>query len=165
LQAVLQRLLTEYGGSLPNLNCVYFDPYSECENFRSEIHGMSFMVRPLRVPANQAKSQLCPPVAYAEKSDDFSGCSLYSIVAWDHVSWPGNDFFAGSRATDDGVKAAATSSMSVLTGVGGEYDPTHGKYQPPQPYSNWGAVVEERVRTENLRLWSPLAVWRAAEPH
>jgi hypothetical protein len=163
LQEVLQRLLTEYGSSLPNLKCVYFDPYSECENFRREIHGISFMVRPLRVPGNRAKSQLCRPFAYAEKDDDFSGCSLYSIVAWDHVSWPGNDFFVGSRATDDGVKAAATSSMSVLTGVAGEYDPVRGKYQPPQPYSSWGAVVDDRMRRGNLRLWSSQAVWRAVE--
>ena len=164
MQAVLQRLLTECGGSFPNLKCVYFDPYSECENFRCEIHGISFMVRPLRVPGNQAMPQLCPPAAYAENDDDFSGCALYSIVAWDHVSWPGNDFFAGSRATDDGVKAAATSSMSVLTGVGGEYDPARGKYQPPQPYSNWRAVVDDRMRRGNLRLWNPLAVWPTVEP-
>lgn len=164
LQEVLQGLLIEYGSSLPNLKCVYFDPYSECENFRREIHGISFMVRPLRVPGNQVKSQLCRPVAYAEKDDDFSGCSLYSIVAWDHVSWPGNDFFVGSRATDDGVKAAATSSMSVLTGVAGEYDPARGKYQPPQPYSSWGAIVDDRMRRGNLRLWSSLAVWRTVQP-
>jgi hypothetical protein len=164
LQEVLQGLLTEYGGSLPNLKCVYFDPYSECQNFRREIHGMSFMVRPLRAPGNQAKSQLCRPVSYAEKGDDFSGCSLYSLVAWDHVSWPGNDFFVGSRATDDGVKAAATSSMAVLTGVAGQYDPACGKYQPPQPYSNWAAVVDDKMRRKNLRLWRSLAVWRAVEP-
>jgi hypothetical protein len=160
LQAVLQRFLTEYGSSFPNLKCVYFDPYSECKDLRREIHGISFMVRPLRAPGNQAKSQLCPPVVYAEEGEDLSGCALYSIVAWDHVSWPGNDFFDGSRATDDGVKAAATSSMSVLTGVGGEYDPAHGKFQPPQPYSNWGEVVDDRMRRGNLRLWNPLAVWR-----
>jgi hypothetical protein len=122
------------------------------------------MVRPLRVPGNQAKSQLCPPVVYAEKGDDFSGCALYSIVAWDHVAWPGNDFFVGSRVTDDGVKAAATSSMSVLTGVKGEYDPTRGKYQPPQPYVNWEAVVDDRMRRGKLRLWNPMAVWQAVEP-
>jgi hypothetical protein len=164
LQAVLQKLLTEYGGCFPNLRCVYFDPYSECENFRCEIHGISFMVRPLRAPGNQAKSQLCRPDVYAEKGDDFSGCALYSIVAWDHVSWPGNDFFIGSRATDDGVKAAATSSMSVLTGVEGGYNPARGKYQPPQPYSNWRAVVDDGMRRGRLRLWNPLAVWRADEP-
>jgi hypothetical protein len=88
LRAVLQRLLTEYGASFLNLKAVYFDPHSECENARSDIHGISFMVRPLKLPGNQAKSQLCRPVAYAEQGDDFSDCALYSIVAWDHVSWP-----------------------------------------------------------------------------
>jgi len=163
LQAVLQRLLTEHGASLPNVKAVYFDPYGECENARGEIHGISFMVRPLKKPGNEGKSQLCHPVAYAERGDDFSGCELYSLVAWDHVSWPGNDFFGGSRATDDGVKAAATDSMSVLTGVGGQYDPGHGKYQPPQPYSNWQALVRDGMRTRRLRLWNSSAVWRSIE--
>jgi len=164
LQAVLQRLLTEHGASFPNIKAVYFDPYSECENVRQEIHGISFMVRPLKVPGNQAKSQLCRPVAYAEHGEDFSECALFSIVAWDHVSWPGNDFFIGSRATDDGVKAAATSSMTALTGIEGQYDPARGKYQPPQDYSNWAMVVDDGIRRRSLRLWNPLAVWRPVEP-
>lgn len=163
LQSVLRRLLSDDGASLPNLKAVYFDPYSECENSRSEIHGISFMVRPLQIPGNEAKSQLCSPRVYAEEGDDFSSCTLHSIVAWDHVSWPGNDFFGGSRATDDGVKAAATSSMSVLSGVEGEYDPTCGKYQPPKPYSCWGAVVDARMTGGSLRLWNPLAVWRSVK--
>ena len=163
LQTVLQRLLTEHGASFPNLKAVYFDPYSECEDARGEIHGISFMVRPLRLPGNQGKSQFCHPTAYAERSDDFSDCALYSIVAWDHVSWPGNDFFIGSRATDDGVKAAATNSMSVLTGVEEHYDPAHGMYKPPQRYGNWAAVVEDGMRTRHLRLWNSLAVWRSIE--
>ena len=163
LQAVLQELLVEHGKSLPNLKGVYFDPYSECENFRREIHGISFLVRPLRFPGNEEKSQLCRPIAYAEKDDDFSGCDLYSIVAWDHVSWPGNDFFGGSRATDDGVKAAATSSMTALTGVEGSYDPACGKYQPEGGYSTWRAVAAEGRRRGELRLWDPSAVWCTGE--
>jgi hypothetical protein len=159
LQAVLERFLTEHGGSFPNLKAVYFDPYNECESARREIHGISFLVRPLMAPGNQAKSQLCHPAAYAEAGDDFDGCALFSIVAWDHVSWPGNDFFVGSRATDDGVKAAATSSMSVLTGVEGTYDAAGGKYQPPRPYRHWGEVVRQR----GLRLWHPAAVWSSPE--
>ena len=39
---------------------------------------------------------------------------LFSVVAWDHVSWPGNDFYAGQRKTDDGVKAAATTAMQIV---------------------------------------------------
>jgi hypothetical protein len=157
LQAVIERFLIEHGASFPNLKAVYFDPYSECENARSEIHGISFMVRPL-TKGNSAKSQLCCPTAYADAGDDFSDCALFSIVAWDHVSWPGNDFYPGSRATDDGVKAAATNSMFVLTGVEGTYDPTCWKYQPPQPYRNWEEVVHQR----GLRLWNPGSVWSPA---
>ena len=121
-------------------------------------------VRPLKASGNSGKSQLCRPVAYAEADDDFSNCALYSIVAWDHVSWPGNDLFIGSRGTDDGVKAAATDSMSVLTGVEGEYDVACAKYQPPQPYRNWEAVVEDGMRTRHLRLWNPQAVFRSVAP-
>lgn len=161
LQAVLERLLSEHGASLPNLRAVYFDPYNECENERHEIQEISLMVRPLSIPGNREKTQLCPPDAYAEQGDDFSGCALYSIVAWDHVSWPGNDFFIGSRATDDGVKAAASSSMAVLTGVEGAYQATSGSYQPPPPFRDWEAVVEDRMRTCNLRLWNSAAVWPA----
>jgi hypothetical protein len=159
LEAVLQRLLTEYGASFSNLTAVYFDPYSACENARTDIHGISFMVRPLKVRGNERKSQLCHPTAYAESGDDFSGCAMFSVVAWDHVSWPGNDFFGGARATDDGVKAAATNSMSVLTGIKGQYDSEAGKYQPPKPYRNWEMVVRAGMRTHHLRLWNPLGVW------
>lgn len=164
LQAVLERFLTEYGASFPNLKTVYFDPYSECENVRCEIQGISLMVRPLKALGNRGKSQLCRPAAYSEPDDDFSDCALYSIVAWDHVSWPGNDFFIGSRATDDGVKAAATSSMSVLTGVEGTYDPACWKYQPPKSYRDWKAAVENRVSKRALRLWNPAAVWPSPGP-
>jgi hypothetical protein len=161
LQAVLARLLDEHGAGWPHLRTVYFDPYSECGDAREEIHGISPMVRPLTVPGNRAKSQLCLPVLYQERDDDFSGCDLYSLVAWDHVSWPGNDFFVGSRATDDGVKAAATDSMYVLTGVEGRYDPGPGQYRPPRPYPNREAVVRQGIKVRQLRLWSSLAVWQA----
>lgn len=147
LQVVLEKFLTLHGASFPNLKAVYFDPFNECSNSRQEIHGISLMTRPL-LQGNAAKSQLCAPPAYAEEGDDFSACQLFSLVAWDHVSWPGNDFFGGSRCTDDGVKAAATDSMAVLTGVAGHYDAKRGAYLPPTPYQSW----EEVVRKNQLRL-------------
>lgn len=122
LQRVLEHFLQEYGDLFPNLKAVYFDPYSACENCRQEIHGISFLVRPLTKQPDGGRSQLCRPSNFAEAGDDFADCGLFSIVAWDHVSWPGNDFYVGARSTDDGVKAAATSSMKVLTGVTGAYD-------------------------------------------
>lgn len=153
LQSALERILLEFGYTLPNIRAVYFDPYDECTDARREIHGISFMVRPLRSPGNAHKPQLCRPETYQDPGDDFSDCSLYSIVAWDPVSWPGNDFFVGSRATDDGVKAAATDSMRAITGVEGRYDRDAAKYLPPAPFRTWGEVVEDGRRRRGLRLW------------
>lgn len=147
LQTVLERFLEKHGTSFPNLKAVFFDPYSECANARLEIHGIPLMTRPL-LQGNQSKPQLCHPTAYQETGDDFSDCELFSIVAWDHVSWPGNDFFAGSRCTDDGVKAAATDSMRILTRVEGRYDSGRSAYLPPSPYGTW----EEVVARNDLRL-------------
>jgi hypothetical protein len=161
---VLQRLLLQYGASLTNLKAVYFDPYRDGENVRTEIHGISLLVRPLQSPGNAEKSQLCRPADYAEADDDFADCSLYSVVAWDHVSWPGNDFFAGDRVTDDGVKAAATSSMTALLGVDGRYDPVEAKFLPPRGYLTWAAVVEARQRSHGLRLWQQEALWSPGQP-
>lgn len=159
LRVVLERFLTEHGAAFANLRAVYFDPYDDCDVGRREIHDIAFMVRPLQAAPNWGKPQLCQPVAYAEEGDDFSDCALFSLVAWDHVSWPGNDYFIGSRATDDGVKAAATSSMLVLSGVEGEYDAASAKYRPPPLYRNWEAVVEDGMRTRQLRLWNSRAVF------
>lgn len=147
LQSALLRLLREYQNQLDNVRAVYFDPYNECENERFEIGRLSFMVRPL-TQGNQNKPQLCQPYRYEESGDDFSQCQLFSVVAWDHVSWPGNDFYIGSRATDDGVKAAATNSMEAMTGFTGRYNIASKTYDPPALYRNW----DEVVRRNSLQL-------------
>jgi hypothetical protein len=147
LGQALRALLEKHGRAFPHLAAVYYDPYDEGENTRSEIHGIYFLVRPL-MKGNAGKPQLCRPTAYAENPGEFAGCDLFSVVAWDHVSWPGNDFYGGSRATDDGVKAAATSSMEAMTGIRGFYDASRHQYQPPQPFSRW----QELVETNQLQL-------------
>ena len=53
-----------------------------------------------------------------------------------------SDFFVGSRATDDGVKAAATDSMKSITGIEGKYDDSICEYRPPGDYQNWEDVVK-----------------------
>lgn len=158
LEAVLRQLLHDHGKEWPNIRAVHFDPYSQGSNSREQIHGILFQVRPSRAAGNQPIPQLCPPPAYAAAEDDFSHCCLYSIVAWDHVSWPGNDFYIGSRCTDDGVKAAATDAMAVITGMAGRYDPQRTQYLPPAPFRDWNGVVQERSRSHGLRLWNPASV-------
>ena len=115
-------------GRFPHIKAIYYDPYQECANARTEIGHISFLVRPL-THGNDDKPQLCPPAQYEERAGEFADCDLFSLVAWDHVSWPGNDFYIGSRATDDGVKAAATDTMRVMTGVAGRYNRLTYQYE------------------------------------
>ena len=150
LQEVLQRFLRTQGSSFPSVKAVYYDPFNECDNKRHSLHGIELLERPL-LRGNQSRPQLCPPIAYEEAGDNFAHCHLYSIVAWDPVSWPGNDFYAGHRATDDGVKAAATSAMHVITGIEGRYDAERCAYIPPPDYENWESVVTRNELRSCLR--------------
>lgn len=140
LKRVLVDFLNKYGKGFSNIEAVYFDPYNECDNERHEIHSITFFVRPLTM-GNENKPQLCKPQEYAEADDEFSNCELFSFVAWDHVSWPGNDFYTGYRGTDDGVKAASTNSMAIMTGIEGNYNTYTNTYDPPKEYRNWKEVV------------------------
>ncbi|MCC5888648.1 MAG: hypothetical protein JJT88_19600 [Gammaproteobacteria bacterium] len=140
LRLALEQLLSELSPQQPTIQTVIFDPYDEGEDDAVDFGATRFRVRPL-LRSSHPKPQLCPPRAYEEAGEDFADCELYSLVAWDQVSWPGNDFYIGSRATDDGVKAAATNVMTAMTGVAGRYDPSVNKYQPPEPYRNWEACV------------------------
>jgi hypothetical protein len=140
LKNTLKFFLENHSTDFPNIRAVYYDPYQECENERYEIDGTSFIVRPL-TKGNENKSQLCRPEDYEEYNNEFDKCELFSFVAWDHVSWPGNDFYTGSRSTDDGVKAAATDVMYVLTDIEGKYDISSNRYNPPPEYKNWQEAV------------------------
>lgn len=140
LESVLIEVISENISNLSNIKVVYYDPYSECSNNRLEIEHLSFLTRPLN-QGNENKPQLCTPKTYQDKEDDFIEYELISLVAWDHCSWPGNDFYEGVRATDDGVKAAATNSMEIITSVKGSYNSANNSYEPPGQYRNWSDVV------------------------
>ena len=146
LGALLQQVIAEFISKniqqFPYIRAVYFDPYAECRNQRLEFEHISFLVRPL-TQGNETKPQLCHPMHFEDTPGEFAHCDLFSLVAWDHVSWPGNDFYGGSRMTDDGVKSAATDSMAVMTGVDGVYNPKTYSYNPPKTYRNWREVVTQ----------------------
>ncbi|MCZ8157672.1 MAG: hypothetical protein O9264_16255 [Leptospira sp.] len=140
LKEFLSFFLSKYVREFSNIKVVYYDPYNECSNERVEIQHLVFLTRPL-TQGNENKPQLCYPVVYQDKGDNFSDLKHFSIVAWDHVSWAGNDFYIGSRVTDDGVKSASTNSMEILTGFKGTYNAEEFKYLPPNPYQNWREVI------------------------
>ena len=142
LKRTLQAFVFKHAQSFTHIRAVYYDPYRECQNERIDLDGLSFLVRPL-TQGNETKPQLCQPTVYEEPGDDFANCELVSVVAWDHVSWPGNDFYIGSRATDDGVKGAATDITAVMTGIPGNYNPQTFKYEPPFNYRTWHELIDK----------------------
>lgn len=144
LNLALQYIIEKNRENYCNIACIYFDPYNECQVESKEFSGIKFRIRPYCV---SSKSQLCSPKDYEEsKDDDFSNCKLFKIVAWDHLSYPGNNYFVGRRVTDDGMAAAATNSMEVVTGIKGNYK--NGRYLPPKGFKNW----EEVVLKNNIKL-------------
>lgn len=145
LLAALQALLDKHAHRLTHVALVRFDPYRSTPDTEHRFGATVLRVRALQ--DHPDTPQLCAPRAYEEAGDDFSDCDLFSVVAWDHVSWPGNDFYLGSRTTDDGVKAAATTTMRQMTGIEGQYDPRGFKYQPPAGWRDW----ETLIRRQGLR--------------
>ena len=140
LKQALCVILERHAHKLPFLRLVYFDPYNECKNETFCFDHLLLRVRPLLRNHPQI-SQLSRLSSLEEQGDDFGHCRSFSFVAWDHVSWPGNDYYGGSRTTDDGVKAAATDVMRNMTGIAGTYDPLSNRYLPPREYVDWGDVV------------------------
>jgi hypothetical protein len=142
LNKTLQNILLNHSEKLPFIKAIYYDPYGECQNERHTIGHIAYLVRPLLQSTTKSdKPQLCRPTDYEEAGDDFSDCKLFGFVAWDHVSWPGNDYWVGSRQTDDGVKAAATDTMRVMTNYEGTYNKRTFRYEPPTLFRNWDQVV------------------------
>lgn len=126
---ILKKLLKKYAAQLPNISLVYYGQrfYPEQpENEVDNIGGIKYM----RVSFT-AKKYL-NFLEYPEKfGKEYKDHVLFAFADGDPLSFPGNFFFDNNaRATDEGIKAASTSSMTSLLGVEGEYDKQLMKYLP-----------------------------------
>lgn len=133
----LEDVLTKHHTKLLHIGIVHYDPYNGDMPQQRGIGHMDYRVCPSSAMTTTAQ------LVYPKGSSPMTH-TLTSLVAWDHFSWPGNDFWPGSRATDDGVKAASTDTMYVITGVEGAYHSQQGSYQPPKGFANWWALVESK---------------------
>ena len=121
-----------------------FDGYDTVSNSEIRVNGNLLLSRPF---IDNHKGQLTSPEKWDER---FSDCVLSSIVAWDHGSWPGNVFYNNIRKTDDGVKAAASNIMSIITNNDGYYDSKVKKYMPKN-YQKWLDIVNDKHLTLNYK--------------
>lgn len=131
----LESVLEKHHAKLSNIDIVHYDPFEGDNNKTQSIGHIDYRVCPSS--KNSTTGQLAFPSGSTAASH-----TLTSLVAWDHFSWPGNDFWMGSRATDDGVKAASTNTMAVITGIDGHYDCHTGSYLPFK-YRTWRALASE----------------------
>ncbi|XP_022685865.1 uncharacterized protein LOC111258670 [Varroa jacobsoni] len=141
LEKTLFNILSNNHKRWINIDYVVFVPYKG-KSTTSILGHISYRVRPY---LTHLKPQLSMPAIFQEthdnQLDDFSQYHLYKLVAWDHLSYPGSDYYLGKRHTDNGVSAAATDVMSKLLGVEGSYD-GRGYYKPPKEFLIWNDVVK-----------------------
>lgn len=140
-EQIIYDILHELSPALNCIDTIYYDPFRRSANKDLKVDNIKVFTRPLMLQKSYDKGQLSKPSDLIGGSD-VDDYDLYSLVAWDHVSWPGNDFFIGNRETDDGVKSAATNCMYKLTGIEGTYRVAHNKYQPPEKFATWKQVID-----------------------
>lgn len=136
LNIAMKAILKKHWSNLQNIIVVHYDPFTECDNEQQEFGNIKYRVRPAS-KGNQEKAQLSRLSDLEEQKEEFKNAKLYKIVAWDHVSLPGNDFIAGSKWTDDGIAGGGTNAMEKLMGKTSHYDKKIGQYIPPKGYTTW----------------------------
>ncbi|XP_028969188.1 uncharacterized protein LOC114828627 [Galendromus occidentalis] len=151
LEETIARILHQNHQRWLYIKCTTFVPF-DGEMKSTSIGKISYRVRP---HLKHKTPMLSETKEFEEGSDDFSKDHLFKLVAWDHFSYPGNNFFRCKRQTDDGVSAAATDCMARVLGVYGHYD-GRGRYMPPKQYESWESVVKANhillEVKENLRI-------------
>lgn len=78
-----------------------------------------------------AKPQDVIPQKY--RRDDFE---IFSVVAGDPVSFPGNDMYIDSKFTDEGAQGGATDLVTKITGIPGHYDQGMWRTRNNTPWQN-----------------------------
>jgi len=156
LAKIIKEILIENKTRLPNIRAVRFDPNTEGS---TNLNGSITEDQLDYIVANSRYEGLLHKPEHFDKK--YKGCDYFKIVAWDHLSYPGNDWLGGSGATDDGSNCAATDSCYQLTGGKGRYGKSSGQfgYFPPEGYNTWKTLILKKkiyVQTnqQNLHLYS-----------
>lgn len=139
LPRVLKRLFTKHAALLDQIHTVNFDPYGRCaiDEFTCKVpNGPILQQRPLQGLPIGARGQVASQLEFPKDGTNYQqGFRLLKVVAWDHFSFPGNDIWADSRSTDDGVSFASSNviqAMFAMGQFGGSCTIPEGAYYPRQ---------------------------------
>jgi hypothetical protein len=156
LLKVLRQLLINYYGQFPCIKTIRYDGRALMPSYQRDVIGGTSLFAYASAMDNDTPSQLRGP---NRRGDYNPNDKFFSIVAWDHFSYPGNDFWTMGRHSDDGVKAAATSVMSNITNRLGYYDEKDNKYKPVvSPLHTWEEVAMDSPESTYLYVKDNLIV-------
>lgn len=146
----LIKILEKHGDKLKNIQGIYYDPKETklsdtgaiIQDEDRKINGIDFLVRPGN--RHPDKPQLCRPEEYGTQ---YRNCEFFSVVAWDPVSFPGNEANKGERWTDDGVKAMATNAIAKILGISGNFYNNLTHTFLPQGMTSWLPIINKNKIT------------------
>jgi len=134
LEKAIRQLLQEHHDALLNIAGVHLDTYATESltqgEFRENIGKIEFRGIEGQRGYNTKEGERYPKLS-APKTFDIKRkkCKLFSIVAADALSLPGNDMNTGFKCTDEGISAGGTNLPTVITGKQGKYEYKGKKYQ------------------------------------
>lgn len=154
LDRAVRETLTQFESSVGedlHIKGVLLDLFEQVESARLDENAKHYSPSKIHyktITSGGKVSQLVLPKGYED-------CELFSIVAADAISWPGNDFYVGSRWTDEGAKGAATNVCAVMTEASvGHHVP--GAYQgngyvPANGQTTWEHEIgDNRLKVKEL---------------
>ena len=161
LPKALKSLLEKHSDKLKNVSMVYYDSYEKIDGVNyeeSEINGINFICCYSQGIANATALLEFPNQARSLEDFNEEDYLILKVVAWDHFSFPGNDIWADSRATDDGVSAASTNTIEAMVNMGqfGELD--HIKYNYNKDGVLYPSINKKIVRYEDFSKNNPYNV-------
>ena len=154
LNKAIKQLLEEHHRSLPNIAGIHLDTFAteslgEDEDLeRENIGHIIYRKQELEIDHGRdgtRKQQLDKPENFDKR---FDKCKLFSVVAADALSWPGNDMNVGSRATDEEEKTGATNAMTVMTGIEGSYGDIERVYSLEGNATAENYILANKIRIE-----------------
>jgi len=162
LPKALKSLLAKHSDKLKNVSMVYYDSFEKIDDVNyeeSEINGINFICCHTKNKANATALLEFPNEARKLENFDEYEYLILKVVAWDHLSLPGNDIWADSRATDDGVSAASTNTIAAMINMGlfGKLDEIKYEYIT-QDGVLYPLINEKIVRYKNFSQSKPYNV-------
>ena len=137
---IYREIIAENKDKLKNIKGIIYDKFDPPVSEPIVISGSNIKFIEEACSNDKGKQRIgSGQLALPEEHDKaFKGCKLYTVIAGDHVAFPGNDMYLNSCHTHEGGIGARTNLLGVITGIEGEYIEQEAKFLPKEdPTKTW----------------------------